>query len=89
MSCIDKWASINRTILNERIAILALQETHLDEHLLEQIRSCFGKNLEIINSPLPSSPRASAGVAFIINKALMLRSCGLNARLVQNSEAST
>jgi hypothetical protein len=32
---------------------------------------CFGKNLEIMNSPLPTNPRASARVAFIINKALI------------------
>ena len=68
---IEKWAMVNRTIYNERIAILALQETHLDQQLLEQIQSCFGKNLEIINSPLPSNPRASAGVAIVINKALI------------------
>ena len=71
MSCIEKWAMINRMIHNERIAILALQETHLDQMLLDQLIDCFGKNLDIINSPLPSNPRASAGVAFIINKALI------------------
>jgi len=71
MSCIDKWAMINHTIYNEKIAILALQETHLDQHLLEQVNNCFGKNLEIINSELPDNPRSSAGVAFVINKALI------------------
>ena len=70
-SMIEKWAMVNCTIYNKRIAILALQETYLDDQLLEQIRSCFGKNLDIINSPLPSNPCASAGVAFIINKALI------------------
>jgi len=71
MSCIEKWARVNSTIYNEKIAILAIQETHLDQKLLEQVQSCFGKNLEIINSPLPENPRASAGVAFVINKALI------------------
>lgn len=71
MSCIDKWTMINRTIFNEKIAILALQETHLDQTLFDQVNACFGKNLEIINSPLPTNPRSSAGVAFIINKALI------------------
>ena len=71
MSCIDKWTMINRTIYNEKIAILALQETHLDQNLLEQVNSCFRKNLEIINSALPNNPCASAGVAFVINKALI------------------
>lgn len=71
MSCIKKWAMINRTIQNEKIAILALQETHLDEDCLDQVHSCFGRNLNILNSPLPSNPHASAGVAFVINKALI------------------
>ena len=67
----EKWAMVNRTIYNECIAILALQETHLDDDRLEQVQACFGRNLEIINSPLPGNPRASAGVAFVINKALI------------------
>ena len=71
MSMTEKWAMVNRTIFNERIAVLALQETHLDDDRLEQVRACFGRNLEIINSPLPGNPRASAGVAFVINKALI------------------
>ena len=71
MTMIEKWSMVNCTIYNERIAILALQETHLDEQLLEQIQSCFRKNLDIINSPLQANPCASAGVAFIINKALI------------------
>ena len=71
MSLIEKWASINRMIYNEKITVLALQETHLDQERLDQIQACFSKNLEIINSPLPENPRASAGVAFVINKALI------------------
>ena len=71
MSCIEKWAMVNRTILNKRIAILAVQETYLDQARLDQVLSCFGKNLIIINSPLPSNLRSSAGVAFVINKALI------------------
>jgi len=71
MSCVEKWAMINCMIHNERIAILALQETHLDQTLLDQLINCFGKNLDILNSPLPSNPQASAGVALIINKALI------------------
>ena len=71
MTCTEKWAMVNKTIFNERIAILALQETHLDDSILEQIQTCFGRNLEIINSPLSENPCASAGVAFVINKALI------------------
>ena len=71
MSGIDKWSTINRTISDNKIAILALQETHLDHDLLQNITDCFGKRLEIINSQHPTNPRATAGVAFVINKTLI------------------
>ena len=71
MSGIDKWSTINRTINTNRIAILAIQETHLDEHLLQQINTCFGTRLEIIPSMPPENPRATAGVAFVINKTML------------------
>jgi len=71
MNHIDKWATINSTIRNEKIAILALQETHLDGRMLDDINRCFGKNFDIANSSDPGNPRASAGVAFLINKALI------------------
>lgn len=71
MNHIDKWATINSTIRTEKIAILALQETHLDERMLGDITRCFGKNFDIVNSSDPGNPRGSAGVAFVVNKALI------------------
>lgn len=71
MNHINKWSIINSTIRTERIAILALQETHLDEERLEDINRCFGKNFDIINSSTPGSPRTTAGIAIILNKALI------------------
>jgi exonuclease III len=71
MTGIEKWSTVNRTISDHKIAILALQETHLDPALLHDIDMCFGKRLTIINSQAPDNPRASAGVAFVINKTLI------------------
>lgn len=56
MDHIEKWTIINNTIKNEKLAITALQEMHLDEERLDDINRCFGKNLEIINSSSPSNP---------------------------------
>lgn len=67
----EKWAEINAVMKRERIAILALQETHLDEQLLNGVNRLFGKRLTIHNSPDVSNPRASAGVAFALNKDLI------------------
>ncbi|KAH9049817.1 Endonuclease/exonuclease/phosphatase, partial [Lactarius deliciosus] len=72
MNGIEKWSSVYKTMNKNKIAILALQETHLDNDLLENIHTCFGKRLQVINSHLPMNPRTSAGVAFVINKALIV-----------------
>lgn len=71
MTGIDKWPAINHTINKYHIAILALQETHLDLTRLQDVTSCFEKRLEIIISQHPDNPRTTAGIAFVINKALI------------------
>jgi ribonuclease HI/exonuclease III len=68
---IEKWALLNKTMINERIAILAVQETHLNNDILQDVVTCFGKNLEIIASADPVRPTSSAGVAFVMNKTLI------------------
>jgi exonuclease III len=72
MNFLKKWTRINYMIRTNKIAILALQETHLDNELAESIKRCFGKNLDLLYSSNPNSPRTKAGVAFILNKALIL-----------------
>ena len=67
----EKWAEINVTMKNEKIAILAVQETHLDEQSTDAIHRAFGKRLLVINSQLEDNPRASAGAAFVLNKELI------------------
>ena len=71
MTGIEKWSAINRTMSDHKIAIMALQETHLDQALLQDVENCFGRRLTIVISQSPTSPRATAGVAFVINKALI------------------
>ena len=69
-SCVtfEKWSEINATLKKDKIAILALQETHLDETATQRIQDLFGKRMIILNSQLERNPRASAGVAFVINR---------------------
>ena len=71
MNLIEKWSMINRTIRTSKIAILALQETHLDEERASDIHRCFRKSFDLHFSGNTENPRATAGVAFIINKALI------------------
>ena len=71
MNGIEKWSTINYTMSKNKVAILAVQEMHLDASLLINIDDCFGKKLRVLNSELPGNPRASAGVAFVLNKTLI------------------
>src|SRR6266404_2370193 len=71
MSGLEKWAMVNRTINKHRIAVLAVQETHLDSDRLESILQNFGRKLDILSSPHPTNPRTSAGIAFVINRNLI------------------
>ncbi|KAF8290537.1 DNase I-like protein, partial [Clavulina sp. PMI_390] len=64
----DKWSQINHQITNLDLAILAVQETHLDHALIERLEKRFGKNLAFYHSINPEGRRAE-GVSVIINKA--------------------
>ena len=67
----DKWSLINRTMRSNKIAILAIQETHLDNDHADSIWNCFGNCFKLLCSSDPERPRSKAGVAFLINKALL------------------
>ena len=71
MSSIEKWSTVYQTINDHKIVVLALQETHLDNNLLTSVHKCFGKRLSIVNSKLLGNPRASTGVTFVLNRALI------------------
>lgn len=66
-----KWTEVNTTMKKERIVILAVQETHLDEPSMQEIHRAFGKRMEIHNSQPENNPRMSAGGAFVLNKELI------------------
>jgi exonuclease III len=66
-----KWSEINATVKNERIMILALQETHLDQGIVNNLHSIYKKWFDIHNSGLETAPRTSTRVAFIINQDLI------------------
>ena len=67
----EKWAEINATMKKDKVAVLAVQETHLDDQNTQTLLQAFGKRLIILNSQPEENPRASAGVAFVLNKDLV------------------
>ena len=64
----QKWSTINSTLNQHKLAILALQETHLDQETIEHLHRSLGDKMRIISSADPHAPRSTAGVAFVINK---------------------
>jgi len=67
----EKWKSISQMFHAEKIAVLAIQESHLDQDMAEQLGRSFKKNLRILNSAHPNNPQATAGVGFVINRQLI------------------
>jgi exonuclease III len=60
------------TMKREIIAILALQETHLDQEVINNLYEVYKRRFEMYNSELPhAAPRSSVGVAFVMNKNLI------------------
>lgn len=55
----------------EKIAVLVLQEMHLEEHNLAEIAKSYNKKLQIWNSSMPGNLSRSGGVTFILNNALI------------------
>ena len=53
-----------------KIAILAIQESHLTDELADSVRAAFDTRLALEYSPLPES-RNAAGVALVFNKGLI------------------
>ncbi|KZT18157.1 DNase I-like protein, partial [Neolentinus lepideus HHB14362 ss-1] len=67
-SPISKWGSIHSLMRDQRLGILAIQETHLNNEYSDNIQELYSKRLHVLNSPDPDRPTASAGVAFVINR---------------------
>lgn len=51
-----------------RIGILTVQETHLDEDSVRTLKEMYGRRLEIFSSGDPVNPTAARGIAVVLNK---------------------
>ncbi|KAH6874107.1 Endonuclease/exonuclease/phosphatase, partial [Coprinopsis sp. MPI-PUGE-AT-0042] len=64
---INKWQHIRQIMKENKLGILAVQETHLKPNLVTNLNGQFEANTRIINSMYSLNPNA-AGVAFVLNK---------------------
>ncbi|KAI0654343.1 Endonuclease/exonuclease/phosphatase, partial [Cubamyces menziesii] len=67
----EKWMRINQIMRDKKIAILAVQETHLDEMRARTLADLFDKHMSIEYSSDPENETAARGVAFVINKRII------------------
>lgn len=63
----NKWNHINQLMRDKQIEILAVQETHLSDHHVQDLHTLFGRCLQIYNSIDPNLPNAK-GVAIVLNR---------------------
>ncbi|KAL1945502.1 hypothetical protein VTO73DRAFT_2353 [Trametes versicolor] len=67
----DKWMRINQIVRDSKIAILAIQEAHLECEKADQLNELFSSSLKVYASPDPVAPGAAKGVAFVLNRRLI------------------
>lgn len=63
----NKWSTIKKMVLRQRIGILVIGEAHMDAERREEILKLHGADLKIFYSKLPNTANA-AGVAIVLNK---------------------
>ncbi|KAI0081461.1 DNase I-like protein, partial [Panus rudis PR-1116 ss-1] len=64
----NKWNNIHRIIKEDRIGVLALQETHLTNENVDGLHAQYGRRLKILHTSDPDDPSQKAGVAIVLNK---------------------
>ncbi|KAI0659859.1 Endonuclease/exonuclease/phosphatase, partial [Cubamyces menziesii] len=67
----EKWMRINQILRENRIAVLALQETHLNDTQAAAVNALFGEYLHVFHSPYPQNETGACGVAFVINRRIL------------------
>ncbi len=67
----DKWWSVNQVLRDERLAIVAIQETHLNQERTEMLNELFKATMWVVASHDPVNPTGARGVAFALNKRLV------------------
>ncbi|EIW62622.1 DNase I-like protein, partial [Trametes versicolor FP-101664 SS1] len=64
----SRWMRINQLIRDEKIGVLALQETHLNEERVAELNELFGRHMHVMFSAMPGQETGACGVAFALNK---------------------
>jgi len=63
----EKWFKIYNLLNLHRIALLAIQESHLTDKLARDVNSAFNSKLKVFYSSLPNNNNA-VGVVIVVNR---------------------
>ncbi|EIW60553.1 DNase I-like protein [Trametes versicolor FP-101664 SS1] len=77
----SKWMLVNQLVRDQKLAVLALQEAHLDDRRAARLNDIFGRNMTVYHSPDPTNSTGARGVAFAVNKRV-LRDSAVTMRVV-------
>jgi exonuclease III len=64
----DKWFHIWQVVREQKVGVLIVTETHLDDEYKNNVDSLFKRALRIEFTPDPEAPTARAGLAFALNR---------------------
>ncbi|KAH9849474.1 Endonuclease/exonuclease/phosphatase, partial [Lenzites betulinus] len=67
----NKWGKMYKTMQDERIGVLLLQETHLTEERRQDVQRIFAQRVRVMHSEHPTAPKQKEGVAVVLNKKLV------------------
>jgi ribonuclease HI/exonuclease III len=66
---LEKWNHVNQLLRDNKIGILAVQESHLDDDKIIRLETLFPKRIKILHTADPNTINAK-GVAIVMNKEL-------------------
>ncbi|KAH9903283.1 Endonuclease/exonuclease/phosphatase, partial [Cubamyces lactineus] len=67
----EKWMRVNQILRENRIAVLAVQETHLSDDRVAALNALFGEYMSVFPSAYPGNETGACGVAFVINRRIL------------------
>ena len=67
----NKWHHVNQVMREKKIAVLLVQETHMNGERQAQVEGIFSRRMKIHSSANPENPTGKGGVAVVLNREMM------------------
>ena len=67
----NKWHHVNQVMREKKIAVLLVQEAHMNSERQAQVEGIFSRRMKIHSSANPENPTGKGGVAVVLNRELI------------------